>query len=145
MKNIENKMYNTIYSLHNGDWNLYINLFAKIKSIPLNNNYYKISENIGIKFADKPLNPTGKFVETDMKYLIKGLQFIKDTLSEYINKHGILIEVHSISLWDVQYFQEEGLSAAVIKLMSEIYKFEMPFIPIYFDKKSNKYIFEMLT
>ncbi len=135
-------MYSTTYTMRNGSWDVYIKLFIQIKEFDMDEQCIKISNNIGIKFADFPLKPTEKFVENDMKYLVNGLNIIKNTLSKYIDEKGILIEINSIELWDVQYFQEEGLTMAIIKLMSEIYGFEVPKIPVHFDRQLNKYIFE---
>lgn len=135
-------MYSTTYTMRNGNWDIYIKLFIQIKKFDITKQCIKISNNIGIKFADFPLKSTEKFVENDMKYLVDGLNIIKNTLSKYINEKGILIEINSIELWDIQYFQEEGLTMAIIKLMSEIYGFEMPKISVHFDKQLNKYIFK---
>jgi hypothetical protein len=77
-----------------------------------------------------------------MKYIINGLNIIKEMLSRCINSEdGILIEIKSIQ-FNISDFQEEGLTLAIIKLMSEVYGFEMPYIPVHFDKQLNKYIFE---
>lgn len=135
-------MHSTTYTMRNGSWDIYIKLFVQIKEFNITEQCVRISNNIGIKFADSPLNSTEKFVESDMKYLVDGLNIIKNILSKYINEKGILIEINSIELWDIQYFQEEGLTMTIIKLMSEIYGFEMPKIPVHFDKQLNKYIFE---
>lgn len=97
-------MYSTTYTMCNGSWDIYIKLFVQIKEFNITEQCVRISHNIGIKFADSPLNSTEKFVESDMKYLVDGLNIIKNILSKYINEKGILIEINSIELWDIQYF-----------------------------------------
>lgn len=135
-------MYSSLYFIKNGGYSIWIKLFATIKPLNLKKDYNIITEKIGIKFADKPLNPIEKFCNDDMTYLIKGLEIIKDILSQYIDDVGILIEINSIEIFDVQYFQEECLTIAIIKLMSEIYNFEIPNISYHFDENSYKYIYE---
>ena len=66
---------------------------------------------------------------------------IQEQLSNIIKNNKILIEIKDIKFGFCD-FQEEGLTMAIIKLMSEIYGFEMPKIPVHFDKQLNKYIFE---
>jgi hypothetical protein len=136
-------MYETTYCVRepNSTWWIYIKLFVEIKPLKNNSSYNKINNKIGVRFADNPPNLSEKFVEEDMKYILNGLNIIKETLSKYINNEGILIEIKSIQ-FNISDFQEEGLTLAIIKLMSEIYGFEMPYIPVHFDKQLNKYIFE---
>jgi hypothetical protein len=136
-------MYETTYCVRelNSTWWIYIKLFVEIKPLKNCSLYNEINNKIGVRFADNPLNSNEKFIEEDMKYLINGLNIIKEILSKSINKDGILIEIKSIQ-FNISDFQEEGLTLAIIKLMSEVYRFEMPHIPVHFDKQLNKYIFE---
>lgn len=109
------------------------------KKMPFINNYYKINNNIGIKYDFEDFSYGKNYLE--LPYLIDGINMIQEQLSNIIKNNKILIEIKDIKFGFCD-FQEEGLTMAIIKLMSEIYGFEMPKIPVHFDKQLNKYIFE---
>lgn len=130
-----------MYSWKNSSWWINIKLSINIKTLKNADNYYKISDNIGLKFINKNNFSYNIKQDTELNYIIKGIFIIKDKLDNYINNNGIVIEIENIA-YNFCDYQEEGLSVAIIKLMSEIYGFEMPNIPVHFNKQLNKYIFE---
>ena len=134
-------MYSTRYFISdkNSCWCINIYLSIEIKSLPSVNNYYKINNNIGIKYDFEDSSYDKNYFE--LPYLMDGINAVQNQLSNAIKNNNILIEIKDIK-FGLCDFQEEGLTMAIIKLMSEIYGFEMPKISIHFDRRLNKYIFE---
>ncbi len=134
-------MYSTRYFISdkNSCWCINIYLSIEIKSLPSVNNYYKINNNIGIKYDFEDFSYDKNYFE--LPYLMDGINAVQNQLSNAIKNNNILIEIKDIK-FGLCDFQEEGLTMAIIKLMSEIYGFEMPKISIHFDRRLNKYIFE---
>lgn len=134
-------MYSTRYFISdkNSCWCINIYLYIEIKSLPSINNYYKINSNIGIKYDFEDFSYDKNYFE--LPYLIDGINAVQNQLSNAIKNNNILIEIKDIK-FGLCDFQEEGLTMAIIKLMSEIYGFEVPKIPVHFDRQLNKYIFE---
>lgn len=134
-------MYSTRYFISdkNSCWCINIYLSIEIKSLPSVNNYYKINSNIGIKYDFEDFSYDKHYFE--LPYLIDGINAVQNQLSNAIKNNNILIEIKDIK-FGLCDFQEQGLTMAIIKLMSEIYGFEVPKIPVHFDRQLNKYIFE---
>jgi hypothetical protein len=135
-------MYSTKYFIKakNACWCINIYLAIEIKKLPPINNYYKINNNIGIKYDFEDFSYDKNYLE--LPYLIDGINMIQEQLSNIIKNNKILIEIKDIKFGFCD-FQEEGLTMAIIKLMSEVYGFKMPNIPVHFDKQLNKYIFDL--
>ena len=134
-------MYSTRYFISdkNSCWCINIYLSIEIKPLPSINNYYKINNNIGIKYDFEDFSYDKNYFE--LPYLIDGINVVQNQLSNAIKNNNILIEIKDIK-FGLCDFQEEGLTMAIIKLMSEIYGFEVPKISVHFDRQLNKYIFE---
>lgn len=99
------------------------------------------AEGIWIKFTDKPPMNGEKLDDSDLPYLLKGLQLVKSQIfNNSIYKNTLVI------IDDLQYsicdFQKEGLTAAIIEWASRAFGFESPTINVRYERETNRYIFD---
>ena len=131
------------YYVCKSSWGVYVKIIAEYIDYENNdgNKAIKIGDGLWVKFAEKSIFEGEKFWEGDLSYIVEGLKVVENKIVERSKYCKTLIVLHSIQIAPCD-FQEEGLTVAIIEWAARAFNFQAPKISVYFDKGSNRYIFE---
>lgn len=99
------------------------------------------ADGLWIRFTDKPLANGEKLDDSDLPYLLKGLQIVKSQICNNSIYKNTLIVINDLQ-YSICDFQKEGLTAAIIEWASKAFGFETPTINVRYEKEINRYIFD---
>lgn len=125
-----------LYILRGGDWNILIEFGANVEKPT---EYFDsesirvIKEGLYVSFVNFNYIP-----ESAKKQMQNGLTWVKDLIP--IDTE-IVIRIDKLN-FDFNNFQEEGLFYCIAFWAGKYFNFEVPHFSYFFDKKTNRYVFE---
>ena len=132
------------YFICKTSWCINIVILAEIVNMDeadLESPAVQVAEGIWIKFAEKPLMNGENLDDSDLPYLLKGLQMVSSQIFNNSIYRNTLIVINDLK-YSICDFQKEGLTAAIIEWASKAFEFETPTINVRYNREINRYIFE---
>lgn len=124
------------YRLIKAGWGIIIDIDCSIHSLSDYNgtDLYNIGDSIRLDVSVKG------FQESEIQWLIKGLQLVSEELISKLSNTPTVIKIiyFEPSITD---YQEEGLACAIAGWAAQKYELSYIHPPVYFDKEKNRYAF----
>lgn len=129
------------YKVFKSIWFISIKVSAEIDKKKESEGDIKLCDELWIRYKEKSLNGL-LFSECDKRAVEKGLLNVADEIllhSKYMDK--TVIEICSLD-FDIAYYQEEGLSVAMMYWAEKAFGFSLKGLKVDFDNEKNRYLFE---